>query len=88
LKRDRRPTLRRIIIELMLLVLLHFFAVQALARVRLLEHLLSPGPESRFAIGVTVAFLLLRGVLLLLAPGWFAARIWLWWTRPRSNNVA
>ena len=77
----RPPTLRRILIEAAALVAAHFVLLQILARVNLLEHLLAPGADSRFALGVTAAFLLLRVFLFVLAPGWLLARLWLWAAR-------
>lgn len=56
----------------------HFIATQLLARVHLLEHLLAPGPESFGALVITGAFLILRILVLLLLPGWVAARVFLW----------
>lgn len=78
----RPPTLRRILLEGAALVAGHFVLLQILARVNLLEHLLAPGADSRFALGVTAAFLLLRVFLFVFAPGWLLARLWLWATRP------
>jgi len=78
----RRPsTLRRILLEAAALVAVHYALLQMLARVNLLEHLLAPGADSRFALGVTAAFLLLRVFLLVFASGWLLARLWLWATR-------
>ena len=77
----RPPTLRRILIEATALVATHFVLLRILARVNLLEHLLAPGADSRFALGVTAAFLLLRVFLLVFAPGWLLARLWLRATR-------
>ena len=78
----RSPSLRRILVEAVSLVAVHFALLLLLARVNLLEHLLAPGAGSRFALAVTAVFLLLRLFLLVLAPGWLLARIWLWATRP------
>ena len=71
------PTWRRIVLEAASLALLHFIAAQLLARGNLLEHLLSPGADSRLALGVTAVFMLLRAFALVLAPGWILARLWL-----------
>ncbi len=79
----RPPTLRRIVAEAAALLALHFVLVLILARVRLLEHLLSPGPESRVALAVTAMFLMLRIFVLVLLPGWVVARVWLLASRPR-----
>jgi hypothetical protein len=77
----RAPSLRRIFLEAAVLVVAHFILLQGLARVNLLEHLLAPGADSRLALGVTAAFLLLRVFLLVLAPGWLLVRLWFWTTR-------
>lgn len=79
------PSLRRILVEIAVLVVAHFVLLQVLARVNLLEHLLAPGAGSRGALAITVVFLLLRGFLLVFAPGWVAVRLWLWATRPRAE---
>ena len=79
--KHRAPSLRRILIEAAVLVAVHFVLLQILARVNLLEHLLAPGADSRFALGVTAAFLLLRVFLFVFAPGWLLARLWLRATR-------
>lgn len=76
------PNLRRIVIEFVALCALHFVLLQILARAHVLEHLLAPGPGSRLALAITAAFLLLRLFLLVFAPGWLLARVWLWMTRP------
>lgn len=76
------PTLERILIETAVLLALHFALVFALARVRLLEHLLSPGPESGAALVVTAMFLVLRIFVIVLLPGWLIMRIWLFASRP------
>lgn len=83
----RRPpvTLQRIVVELVAVVLLQLILSHALAQVSLLDHLLSPGSNSNIALGVTTAFLLLRMFVLLFAPGWFFARLWLWWSRSRAS---
>lgn len=82
----RRPlTLRRILIEMAALILLHFVLVQILARVRLLDHLLSPGPGATLALAATAFFLLLRIFLLVFGAGWFVARLWLWLSHPLSG---
>lgn len=87
-RRKKHPappvTCRRILLEALALVALHFLAAQALARASLLEHLLSPGTDSRLALGVTAVFMLLRAFTLALAPGWVLARLWLCSTRPRA----
>ena len=86
LRRLRRlfpSRLRRILLEAATLLALHFALVQILARVHLLEHLLAPGPGSRFALVVTGIFLALRLFVLLLGPGWFLARLWLFLSHPR-----
>ena len=82
----RPPTLRRILVEAAVLVAVHFVLLQILARVNLLEHLLAPGADSRLALGVTAAFLLLRVFLFVFAPGWLLARLWLWTTRSTATG--
>lgn len=86
MKRLRRPppTLRRILLEFAAVALLHLALLHVLARVRLLEHLLAPGPGSALALAATTMFLLLRMFLLLFGPGWLLARLWLWFTRPEA----
>lgn len=85
----KRPpvTPRRIVIELLMVVLLQLALAHALMHFRVLDHLLSPGRDSSIALGVTTAFLLLRMFVLLFAPGWFLARLWLWMSRPRTDPV-
>ncbi len=80
------PTVRRILVEAAVLVLLHEVAIRLLAHARLMEHLLSPGSQSRWAVLATVMFLLLRMFLLVLAPGWVLARLWLRATRGRTET--
>ena len=82
----RPPTLRRILIEAAVLIAVHFALLQLLARANLLEHLLAPGADSRVALGVTAAFLLLRVFVLVLTPGWLLARLWLWATPPANGK--
>lgn len=84
MKHRRPPTLKRIVIELIAVVLLQFVLSHLLSRVRLLDHLLSPGGNSNIALGITTGFLLLRMFVMLLCPGWFFARLWLWWSRSKS----
>ena len=86
LRRLRRlfpSSLRRILLEAVALLVLHFVLVKILARAHLLEHLLAPGPGSLFALAVTGVFLVLRLFVYLFAPGWFLARLWLFVSRPR-----
>lgn len=83
----RPPTLRRVVLEFLAVVLLHEISLHLLARTRLMEHLLSPGSDSRWAILATVMFLLIRMFLLALGPGWLLARIWLWATREHSKGI-
>lgn len=79
------PTLARIATEFVVLVLLQLGLSYALQHARVLEHLLSPGANSRIALGLTTAFLLLRMFVMLFAAGWLLARCWLWVTQaPRS----
>lgn len=85
--KHRAPSLRRILIEAATLVAVHFVLLQILARVNLLEHLLAPGADSRRALGVTAAFLLLRVFLFVFAPGWLMARLWLWATQPAADGI-
>ena len=85
--KHRAPSLRRILIEAAVLVAVHFVLLQILARVNLLEHLLAPGADSRFALGVTAVFLLLRVLLFVFTPGWLLARLWLWATQPAADGA-
>ncbi len=80
------PTIRRILVEAAILGLLHEAAIRLLAHARLMEHLLSPGSQSLWAVVATAMFLLLRMFLLVLAPGWVLARLWLRATRAKSDN--
>jgi len=84
MKNRQPPTLLRIIVELAVVVLLECVLAYALAHIRLLDHLLSPGSDSQIALGATAAFLLLRMFVLLFAPGWFLSRLWLFFTRPKT----
>ena len=90
MKKNRRPppTPRRILVEFAVLAALHFVLLHLLARAHVLEHLLAPGPGSRLALAVTAVFLLLRLFLLVVAPGWLLARIWLWLTLPSPPVAA
>lgn len=81
------PTLRRVLIEAAVLVAVHFVLLQILARVNLLEHLLAPGADSRFALVITAVFLLLRFFLLVCAPGWLLVRLWLWATATERRRT-
>ncbi|HLP07169.1 MAG TPA: hypothetical protein VK178_03325 [Opitutaceae bacterium] len=83
----RSPSLRRILIEAAALVAVHFVLLRILARANLLEHLLAPGADSRFALGVTAVFLLLRVFFFVFVPGWLLVRLWLWATRIRADRT-
>jgi hypothetical protein len=85
MKKRTPPTLLRIVIEFVAIILLQLALAHALMRFRVLDHLLSPGRDSAVALGVTAAFLLLRMFVLLFAPGWFLARLWLWMSRLRVS---
>ena len=89
MKKRRRPppTPRRIFIEFAALAALHLVLLHTLARARILEHLLAPGPGSRLALALTATFFLLRLFLILVGPGWLLARLWLWTTRPSDTVV-
>lgn len=76
-RRFLRAPLHRILLETLALLALHFVLVQILARARLLEHLLAPGPGSKIALAATTMFLAFRFFLLVLAPGWIVVRLWL-----------
>ncbi len=84
MKRRPPPTLRRIALEFLALAALHYALLHLLARARLLEHLLAPGPGSRIALAITAGFLLLRLFLIVFGVGWLAARLWLLLSRPRA----
>lgn len=79
----KRPpvTLVRIVVELIAIIVIQFALSYALMYFRVLDHLLSPGADSRIPLGITIVFLLLRMFVLLFAPGWFLARLWLWASR-------
>lgn len=77
---------RRILAEAAALVVLHFALVQILARTRLLEHVLSPGPGAGAALAATTFFLLLRVFLFVLGPGWVLTRLWLWASHPGTKR--
>ena len=84
--RNRPPvTLRRIVIELIVIVALQLALSYVLMHCRFLDHLLSPGRDSNIALGVTTAFLMLRMFVILFAPGWFLARLWLLCSQPRAG---
>ena len=87
MKRRPSPTFRRILVEFAALVAVHFVLLQVLARSHVLEHLLAPGPGSRIALAATAMFLLLRLFLLVFAPGWLLARLWLLTTRPLPEKA-
>ena len=80
----KRPpsSLRRIGVEFLAVVLVQWLLSLGLMHARILDHLLSPGSDSKIALGVITGFFLLRMFVLLFAPGWLLARLWLWWTRP------
>jgi hypothetical protein len=75
------PSLRRILVEAAVLFGLHVLLLQLLARVNVLEHLLSPGRDAMLALAVTAFFLLLRFFVVVFGLGWVAARLWLHATR-------
>lgn len=77
----KKASLKRIFIEVSVLVVVHAVLLNVLARARLLEHLLAPGSQSYWAIAATVAFLLPRIFLYLAGPGWLACRLWLRYTK-------
>lgn len=81
MKKRQPPSLVRIVVEFVAVILLQLGLAYGLIHLRLLDHLLSPGKDSGGALGVITAFLLLRMFVLLFAPGWFLARLWLWRTR-------
>ena len=76
--KPRVLSLRKPITTAVVLIVLELALSHLLARARLLEHLLAPGPGSTVALAVTAVFLLLRIVVILLLPGWLAAQLWLW----------
>jgi len=75
------PTAGRIALERAAMYALHFAASFVLVRLSLLEAVLSPGPGGRLALVAALGFFALRLFVLLLAPGWFLARLWLLLTR-------
>lgn len=68
------------------LIGLHFLCAQVLARVHLLEHLLSPGSDSFEALVILACFFLFRLSVLVLLPAWLIAKLWLWWSRPCADG--
>jgi len=85
MKRRQPPTLRRILCEFIALLILQAMLARALSHMSILDHLLSPGAESRLALGLTACFLLLRMFVLLFSPAWLCVRLWLWATRPKAG---
>lgn len=80
--------LRRIVIQFALLVVLQWALAELLSHYPLLEHILSPGKDSAFALVVVGLFMALRMFLLLFGVGWLLARLWLWFTRPKKFDHA
>lgn len=80
MKKRPSPGILRIFVEFIAVILLQLALAYGLMHLRLLDHLLSPGKDSGGALGVITAFLLLRMFVLLFAPGWLLARLWLWRT--------
>jgi hypothetical protein len=76
--KQRILSLTKPIVTATVLIILEIAFSHLLARARLLEHLLAPGPGSTLALAATVVFLLLRIVVILVLPGWSIAQLWLW----------
>ena len=81
-KHIRKPaSLKRIAAEFLAIVLLHTVMAEVLVRVHLVEHMLSPGRDSYYAICVAAFFMMIRGIVIVLGSGWLLARLWLYATR-------
>lgn len=77
------PTVGRIALELAAMYALHFAASLVFVRLPALEAILSPGLGGRLALIAALGFFALRLFVLLFAPGWFLARLWIILTRER-----
>lgn len=82
-KRIRKPvSLKRIAVEFFAIVLLHTVMAEVLVRVHLVEHMLSPGQDSYYAICAAAFFMMVRGIVIVFSLGWLFARLWFYATRP------
>jgi len=80
----------RIALEFAALAVIYLAALKAMAHWRVMEVLLAPGAHSvRPYVAAALLFVMLRGFLVVLAPGWFTARAWLALTareKPRRQS--
>ena len=75
---NRRKRYIRIAVELAVLLLVYLAAHHAMAHFRVTEVILSPGENSeKPLVALAVVFMLLRFFIVLLAPGWVAARLYM-----------
>lgn len=85
--RPRHRLLMKILLVPVILGALHLGGILLLGHLRLMELLLSPGAHSPLGgLLLAVAFVVIRFCLLVLVPGWLAARLLLWFWRPRGAN--
>ena len=69
---------RRIGIDLVALLALYAASLYAMAYFRVMEVLLAPGGQTgKLYVVAAMTFLMLRFFVLVLAPGWFLARIFM-----------
>ena len=71
-----RRRLLRITVEFLILLVVYFAALYAMAHFRVMEAILAPGGRSAgLYVALTASFLLLRFFVIFFAPGWFLARV-------------
>ena len=79
---------RRIGIDLVALLALYAASFYAMAHFRVMEVLLAPGGQTgKLYVVAAMTFLMLRFFVLVLAPGWFLARIFVALGAP-SNTIS
>lgn len=73
-----RKWLLRLATEFLVLLALNLAGLYAMAHWRVMESILSPNPSSaRLYIVLAVMFMLVRFTLIVIAPGWLLARLFL-----------